>query len=223
MIRIGYDFDNNKPITGDEPKQMVSEEVELLNTIIDKLSVPNEWIRIVKNCDDYTTAQYKGVDLIRIKSTPKAQWIKIRVNPYEMKNIADSPLFSLQANKKETMWKCRLEDINELYVYLEKAISSFNKPNEPYIVNNDETEIIEKIMNILQINDYEINKTSECVHVYLKDSCVVLFDIKCGKKSSWIEVRDTSLEKISINDLTDEVLNKVIDKIKKELKKRVDG
>ena len=128
MIQIGYDFINNEILKDSE--NIVNEDESLLLSDMFKYLFcdPND-LKICANSKDYTTLQYKNVDIVRIKCTNKAQWIKIKISNYDSKNNADDPLFELQANKNESMWKCSINDIPLLYEYINRAIEMIDSWN----------------------------------------------------------------------------------------------
>lgn len=128
-IKIGFDF-LNKKINNNEPKEVVVSEKSLLEKMIPKIHCePNE-LKVVNNSDDYTTLQYKQIDIVRIKYTPSAKWIKIRMSIVDMKAETDNPLFTLQNKKTESMWKCNIDDIDKLYPYINNFIIQFNNVNK---------------------------------------------------------------------------------------------
>ena len=128
MIKIGYDFENKEILT--EDKNIVNEEESLLLSDMYKyLFCDNNDLKICANSKDYTTLQYKNVDIVRIKCTKQAQWIKILISNYDLRNNKENPIFELQANKNESMWKCSLNDIPFLYEYINRAIEMIDNWN----------------------------------------------------------------------------------------------
>lgn len=119
-IRIGYGFNDDNNIN--------KEESDILEQMIPNLNVmyPDK-LKIVANTTDYTTLQYNDLDIIRVKSTLSTQWLKIRVSTKVRKEQAENPLFNEQVKKTETMWKCRVSDIDKLYPYINDSIKEIFK------------------------------------------------------------------------------------------------
>ena len=129
VIKIGYDFINKKIITN-EPRVVDEYEKSILEKMIPHLECNPGDLKVVANSDDYTTLQYKQIDIVRIKYTNAAKWIKIRMSIVDMKNEKDNPLFVLQNKKTESMWKCDVDDIDKLYPYLNNFIKQFDEVNK---------------------------------------------------------------------------------------------
>lgn len=122
MITIGYDFDKNEMIE-DSGHELNEAEAKILEYIMDHLECDfPQRFKIVANSSNYTTLEYKGVDLVRLKYTPKAQWIKIHISNEDNKTQKDNPIFANQKNKYEAMWKCSVDDLDELYPFLQRAM-----------------------------------------------------------------------------------------------------
>lgn len=119
-IRIGYGFNDDNNIN--------KEESDILEQMIPNLNVmyPDK-LKIVANTTDYTTLQYNDLDIIRVKSTLSTQWLKVRVSTKVRKEQAENPLFNEQVKKTETMWKCRVSDIDKLYPYINDSIKEIFK------------------------------------------------------------------------------------------------
>ena len=128
-MRIGYDFNENKIIT-DESKIINEDEKNILNKMIPYIQCDPDKLQIVANSSDYSTLQYKGIDIIRIKYTNAAKWIKIRMSLEDMRNEKENPLFVLQNKKTESMWKCNIDDISKLYPFINRNIEQFDKVNK---------------------------------------------------------------------------------------------
>lgn len=128
-IKIGFDFLKKKVITNEEKIIEVSEK-SILEKMIPKLECDPDNLQVVANSDDYTTLQYKQCDIVRIKYTDNAKWIKIRMSIADMKTEIDNPLFVLQNKKTESMWKCNVDDIDKLYTYLNNFIKQFDEVNK---------------------------------------------------------------------------------------------
>ena len=129
VIKIGYDFINKK-IIKNEPRVVDESEKSILEKMIPNLRCNPGDLKVVANSDDYTTLQYKLIDIVRIKYTDKAKWIKIRMSIPDMKAEIDNPLFVLQNKKTESMWKCNVNDIDKLYPYLNNFIKQFDEINK---------------------------------------------------------------------------------------------
>lgn len=128
-IKIGYDYTNNKIITND-PKVINEAEKDILTRMLSYIQCNPDDLSIVANSSDYTTLQYKSIDIIRIKYTNNAKWIKIRMSINDMRNEKDNPLFALQNKKNESMWKCSINDIGKLYPFINRNIEQFDKVNK---------------------------------------------------------------------------------------------
>lgn len=132
-IKIGYDFNNNDFRFTDE-KEINEDEYNILNSIKKELSgfFDANNFKIVKNSDDYSTLQYKNIDIARIKYTDRAKWISIFISDECKKDNINNPLFSKEKNKNKVHWKSDLENNNiSIYMpFLKKScikIDSFNK------------------------------------------------------------------------------------------------
>lgn len=121
MIKIGFDFNKNEILT-DNDNNINDDESLFLKNMYEYLSCDPTDLEITANSKDYTTLQYKGVDLVRVKCTDKAQWIKILISNYDIKYNKENPLFDNQNNKNESMWKCDNNDIALLYEYINRSI-----------------------------------------------------------------------------------------------------
>lgn len=128
-FKIGFDFIDKK-IIKNEPNEIVSDERYFLEKIIPHLDCNSKDLHIVANSDDYTTLQYKQIDIVRVKYTDKTKWIKIRMSNQDMKDEINNPLFVLQNKKTESMWKCNINDIDKLYSYLNHFIKQFDELNK---------------------------------------------------------------------------------------------
>lgn len=126
-MNIGYDFINNKII--DNEKVVNENEKSILEDICNHLECDSNDLKIVANSTDYTTLQYKDVDIVRVKNTNATQWIKIRISNTDFKNEKENSLFMLQNNKNESMWKCSIYDIDNLYPFINRAIEMIDSWN----------------------------------------------------------------------------------------------
>lgn len=132
-IKIGFDFNNNDFRFNTE-KEINEAECNILNSIKKELSVSFDAInfKIAKNSDDYSTLQYKNIDIARIKYTDRAKWISIFISDECKKDIINNPLFNKEKNKNKVHWKSDLKNnnINVYLPFLEKScikIDSFSK------------------------------------------------------------------------------------------------
>lgn len=123
-MNIGFDFNKGTIISsGDKPQN--EDENRIIYAILDKLDVDTEMCKIEKNSTDYTTLKYKQYDLLRIKYTNGAKWIKILMANKELKNeYMDNPLFEVQKNKNEIMWKSTINNIDDYIDILNKVIKN---------------------------------------------------------------------------------------------------
>lgn len=126
-MNIGFDF-NKGEIIGTPDKKVNNVEATILEQIIPNIEVKYpQALKIVANSSAYTTLQYKQIDIIRIKYTDLAKWIKIRVSNRILKEEQDNPLFNEQEKKNESMWKCRVDDLEQLYPYINEGIKELFK------------------------------------------------------------------------------------------------
>lgn len=123
-MNIGFDFNKGTIISsGDKPQN--EDENRIIYAILDKLDVNTEMCKIEKNSTDYTTLKYKQYDLLRIKYTNGAKWIKILMANKELKNeYMDNPLFEAQKNKNEIMWKSTIDNIDDYIDIINKVIKN---------------------------------------------------------------------------------------------------
>lgn len=123
-MNIGFDFNKGTIISsGDKPQN--EDENRIIYAIFDKLDVDTEMCKIEKNSTDYTTLKYKQYDLLRIKYTNGAKWIKILMANKELKNeYMNNPLFEAQKNKNEIMWKSTIDNIDDYIDILNKVIKN---------------------------------------------------------------------------------------------------
>lgn len=133
-MKIGFDFTKGEIITDNNYSKPFDEnECEILEQIIKMLSNNFEStnFKIVKNCKDYTTLQYKMIDIVRIKYTDRAKWITISMadNDCARENI-NNPLFNNEKNKNKAHWKSSLKDSNNISVYLPFLIKSCKQIDE---------------------------------------------------------------------------------------------
>ena len=119
-MNIGYDFNNNSFINNE--KQVNEKEKSILEDMFNHLQCDPADLKIVANSTDYSTLQYNDVDIVRVKSTNATQWIKILISNIDRKNEIDNPLFMLQNKKGESMWKCSIYDLDNLYPFINRAI-----------------------------------------------------------------------------------------------------
>lgn len=108
-IKIRYDFEKNKVIT-DTETTVNNFEYSLLQKIINELDLTDAIIN--NNTTDYTTLNYKGFDIVRIKYTNKSKWISIFLSDEDKKIYNNSALFEAQKKKTQLHWKSKLYDDN---------------------------------------------------------------------------------------------------------------
>lgn len=116
-IHIGYDFIKNEFIKNKEIPQNEF-EYKMLNTIIKELNLNNAVIN--NNTNDYTTLNYKGIDIVRIKYTDRSKWISIYLTDDDKKEYYDSSLFEIQKNKNQFQWKSKInnDNIEQYYKFI---------------------------------------------------------------------------------------------------------
>ena len=112
-INIGYDFNDNKFITGKE-KIIRDKEKQILEIIIDSLKEKFEKdnFKIEAKSDDYLTLLYKNGDIVRIKYSDRSKWISIFIPPKYKKEFENDILFETQKNKNQLFWKSKITDNN---------------------------------------------------------------------------------------------------------------
>lgn len=133
-IKIGYDFNKNellkdKDLTINQKEKDLLEQI--INAIIDEFIISD--FNIVKNCNDYSTLQYKQRDLVRIKYTNNSKWISLLMVDKKCKedNI-NNPIFENEKNKNKLHWKSLLNN-DDIHVYIPLIIK-----NCEYINNLDD-------------------------------------------------------------------------------------
>lgn len=207
----GYDIDYN------------SDEVQILQNIIEHMGLDFDMFELSKTADTYTTLKYMDHDLIRLRSDDK--YNEIRLPIYNRDKYIDDERFINQENKNQHFWISTIHNIYDYEDVIEDAmdyiLSGEMDKTPKYEPNEDEIGIAGVLMNYLNIEDYRIEKNGkECTNVYLGDSVVVLFDIKCSKRSSWIKIRDTKNNKINITNFNEDMIPDIAKQIEKEIKKR---
>jgi len=105
----------------------VDTEVEAANIIIDDLGIDKSLFNYTKPCEDYSTIQYKGFDLIRIKYTNNSKWIRIPMTTEMRKKYNDDPLFDAEKNKNKVMWKSIIKDLKDYKEILLEVIEFRNQ------------------------------------------------------------------------------------------------
>lgn len=106
-----------------EEKEHVEAEEEAANTIIDDLGIDKSLFKYVKPSDDYSTIQYKGFDLFRIKYTENTKWIQLPLTTQMRKANKDNKLFDAEPNKNKVFWK---SNINNLHDYKELLLETID-------------------------------------------------------------------------------------------------
>lgn len=207
----GYEIDEN------------SDECVILRNIIEHMGLDFDMFELSKTAETYTTLKYMDHDLIRLRIDDK--YNEIRLPIYNRDKYENDERFLNQENKNQHFW---ISTIHNMYDYedviedaMEYILSGEMDKTPKYEPNEDEIGITGVLMNYLNIEDYRIEKNGkECTNVYLGDSVVVLFDIKCSKRSSWIRIRDTKNNKIDITNFNEDIIPDIAKQIEKEIKKR---
>lgn len=73
---------------------------------------------------EYTTLSYRNSDMIRVKWTESARWIKVQVVAANAEKFMNDPIFEHQKKKTELMWKVPCitkDDIDKVYPYILEA------------------------------------------------------------------------------------------------------
>lgn len=100
-------------------------EEKICKRVIELLGKDTSKFGIEHRSTDYTSLIYCDNDFFRVKYTPNAKWISIRLAKQD--KIETDERFSLQTNKKQFHWKARIsteEDINKFKDVLERACVS---------------------------------------------------------------------------------------------------
>ena len=105
----------------------VDTEIEAANIIIDDLGIDKSLFNYIKPCEDYSTIQYKGFDLIRIKYTNNSKWIRIPMTTEMRKKYNNDPLFDAEKNKNKVMWKSNIKDLKDYKEILLEVIEIRNQ------------------------------------------------------------------------------------------------
>lgn len=74
---------------------------------------------VVHNCKDYTTLQYHDVDILRLKYSDGAKWVRIFIVPKYKKKYIDDPLFSEEEKKTQLFWKSTIESKDDLDKFID--------------------------------------------------------------------------------------------------------
>lgn len=102
--------------------QHVKSEEEAANIIIDGLGLDKSLFQYVKPCKNYSTIQYKGYDLFRIKYTDKSKWIQVLMTNNVINEYKDNKLFEAEKNKNKAFWKSNINDLHDYKELLLKVI-----------------------------------------------------------------------------------------------------
>lgn len=104
------------------------DEVTLANRVLNhlvSLGVDADKLVVKQNTTSYATISYRGNsfdwDLIRFKYTNRAKWVSVSISSKERKEYEDNPLFAAQKNKRQAMWKARIESIEDVDCFADIA------------------------------------------------------------------------------------------------------
>lgn len=93
---------------GEKEHEHIKSEEDAANTIIADLGVDKSLFEYVKPSESYSTIQYKGFDLFRIKYTDNSKWIQIPMSTPMRKANMENPLFDAEENKNKVFWKSNI-------------------------------------------------------------------------------------------------------------------
>lgn len=125
-MKIGFDFENGKPIikrTGEH--EINSDEEAILNELIKYLDYDETKFKIKANSTNYTTLYCNYYEMCRLKSGAKSQWISVNMDGLDVD--VNDPLFELEKNKNQLFWKSDLRNLNELIPLLNEIIEKHIK------------------------------------------------------------------------------------------------
>ncbi len=110
--RVLFSMNFNVSGVGQEYEHVKSEE-DAANIIIDSLGLDKSLFKYVKPSLDYSTIQYKGFDLFRIKYTNNTKWIRVPMTTQMRKVNKENPLFDAEKNKNKVFWKSDIKDLHD--------------------------------------------------------------------------------------------------------------
>ena len=120
-ITLGFDFENKNIIKKEDNVNEV--EAAILEYISSNLECNDPLaFKISANSSNYTTLSYLDVDIVRVKQSLKASWIKIMISNEDNKTQRDNPIFANQKNKGESFWICPINDLKEIYPFINRSI-----------------------------------------------------------------------------------------------------
>ena len=117
---------DDKPITiigSTREYEHVETEKEAANIIIDDLGLDKSLFKYIKPCEDYSTIQYDGADIFRIKYTDKTKWIKVLITTGMKEKYINNPLFDAEKKKNGIMWKSMINNLHDYKDIILEGIS----------------------------------------------------------------------------------------------------
>ena len=102
------------------------DEAKILESILPHLDCKPEALKIETKTVDYTSLMYHGLDIVRVKNTPRAKWIRIRMSSKDKKENKENPIFVKQTKKLQDLWITDLIYIDELYDFINNMIKQLH-------------------------------------------------------------------------------------------------
>lgn len=76
-------------------------------------------LKIVHNSSDYSTVQYHGSDVLRLKYGETARWVDIFIVPKYKNKYINNPIFAAEKNKNRVFWKSTINNAADLVNYVD--------------------------------------------------------------------------------------------------------
>lgn len=104
-----------------EYEEIIARKImNLLNPLCDELEISLK-------SSAYVTINVKDWnDIARFKYTERAKWLKFNMPIENVEKEKDNPVFANQKNKNEFMWKVLLRNIDDVDLYSQYLIDSYN-------------------------------------------------------------------------------------------------
>lgn len=111
-ISLGFDFEEGSYI----PKKVAfvnPEELRVANLIAKELD-----LEVAHRTDAYTSILYKDCNVAKVEWTKGEVRIHILMTKENKKKYIDNPMFAIQTNKNQVLWKTKYDE-SKLQLYLE--------------------------------------------------------------------------------------------------------
>lgn len=95
---------------------------EIIQSFLPPVLLPN--INIERRSKNYISMFCGMNDFLRLKYSPKAKWISLRLPHSLMSTNIDNPLFAAQINKKQLHWRANIKDLSDLSAFKELIAAS---------------------------------------------------------------------------------------------------